>query len=126
MLPNGIRSFVHSSMRGRELCGNVKRIVHEDFDQCIEIRLTGTLSALSDFESFLGEHSDAGLWSYEMTVAEYRRTLPHHEFTITKSGRGAKYGANSDEGYDYVSVYSGHTASSGKSNDSRGSRKKPS
>ena len=124
MLPNGIRSFVHSSMRGRELCGGVKRIAHEDFDQCIEIRLTGTLSALSDFESFLGEHS--GLWSYETTAAEPRRTLPRHEFTITKSGRGAKRGAKSDESYDYVSVYSGHTASSGKSNDSRGSGKNPS
>jgi len=113
-------------MRCRELCGSVKRIVHEDFGQCVEIRLTGTLSALSDLESFLGEKSDEGFWSYEMAAPESRRTLPHHEFTITTSGRGAERGDNSDEGYDYKSVYSGHTASSGKSNDSRGSRKKSS
>jgi hypothetical protein len=95
-------------MRGVELCGSARRLKHMDYGQCVEVRVIGTLSALSDFEEFLQSGNDESHWEFdEMFSPESKRTMPHNEFRIIPSGRGALCGENSDTSFDYVSAQSG-------------------
>jgi hypothetical protein len=96
MIPTGIRTYVIDHMRDRESCGSVRRLKHPTYGQCIHIRVTGTVSALTDLEEFFSNYTTDGIWTYEeMAPEEPKRTLPHHHFTIIESGRGATCGENS-------------------------------
>jgi hypothetical protein len=113
MIPNGIRTYVLDYMCGRELCGSVRRLKHQTYGQCIHIRVTGTVSALTDLEEFFSNCTTDGIWTYEeMAPEEPRRTLPHHHFNIIESGRGATCGENSNPDNDNRSE-STHSIESG-------------
>jgi hypothetical protein len=91
----------------------VRRLKHDHYGQCIHIRVTGTLSALTDLEEFFNNYTVKGLWIYEeMAPEERRRTLPHHHFNIIESGKGAVCGENSNPGNDNRSD-SAHSLESG-------------
>jgi hypothetical protein len=89
MISNGIRTYVLDYMCGRELCGSVRRLKHPTYGQCIHIRVTGTVSALTDLEEFFSNCTTDGIWTYEeMAPEEPRRTLPHPHFNIIESEEG--------------------------------------
>ena len=108
MLPKGIREYIRNYMRGRPLCGSVRRVKDEDMGQCVIVSLTGRPRDLTQFEEFLKDDLEAqDLLFFELVgPSEKRRRLPHQDFNIIRSGRGAVRGPNSDEGYDYVSLSS--------------------
>jgi hypothetical protein len=73
-------------MRGRELCGRVWRLNHEEYGQCVEVRVTGTPSALSDFEEFLQTGEAELHWEFEKSLPEPKRIMPsQYSFQIIPS-----------------------------------------
>ena len=101
LIPNGIRTYVCEHMIARPICGSLQRVLDDTLGQCISIRATGLPSSLNDFEELVLQ---MGFFEYETRFTEGRSNMPHNNFAVIRSSRGAESGENSLKDYDYVSA----------------------
>ena len=109
LFQNGIRDWVATEMKGRQIEGTVRRIVYEGL-QAIEVVMTGNISSLNPVVEILSSPE----WDF-VQVGEDMNVLRfmHNKFTIIQSTRGAISGERSNPENDNKSV--GGSSNSGQS-----------
>ena len=110
----GIRDFVASQMKGREVEGSVRRSLYgEEKLPSVTVKVSGSRATLdkvcTDLQS---THWRLSLLREEVYLSP---DFIHRQFVVLTSERGAKSGPNSDTKKDYESLSSASSRRSGRS-----------